>query len=470
MKRFFYFVLSVIMGVAGVLAYQKYYVPKNAQPDTGMAGDAELSTTLGRFRSNPDGGSLDDRFPDDSKGESPGALISRTREPDLELVSPAVSRDAGVGLESTGFDAPTGDAPTLPRREKFESDVPVLGGDLIVEVDSTNGPTTKKEAAPSRFLGADIDTLQAAGKEGRQALEAGELQRGLALCRDIFRGARERDDVNLVWIVRKLAELSPAGPATVEYHQFLAVHDPDPSLRFRSGLAVGEILAKRKDAEDVRQAWELLSSAYKAARSKPERQNVLRVLEPFLKDHIFRGRFSPLLTSHTVRPGESLSLIAGKFGTTVDAIVRLNRLATSVIQPGQRLLALSGKVEVHVKKSDYRLWVLVDGKVLMEKRVGLGRDNCTPESTFVIDQRQKDPTWYRRGKASVPPGDPNNILGTRWLGFKDSEEYQGFGIHGTRDAGSIGKQQSSGCIRLDNHHIEELWDFVPMKAVVTIVE
>lgn len=45
---------------------------------------------------------------------------------------------------------------------------------------------------------------------------------------------------------------------------------------------------------------------------------------------------------HTVYPGESLSSIARKFGTTVSAIVARNRLPSSLIYSGQRLIIPAG--------------------------------------------------------------------------------------------------------------------------------
>lgn len=450
-KRLFYFVCSVLLGVAGVLGYQKYLATERAQTEAVASGEhSELDRRTAESQETP--AAVDD--PSEA-----------SRDELVEVVTPALGLGGEVSIQPSAFEA----SPT-PRREKYKSDVPMLGGDLIVEVDPSSESPGSVEVTPSPLLGASVAELLEADQEARTALENGELQRGLSIFRDIFRATRDRTDVHVAAAVRKLVELAPQDPARLEYFEYLSIRDPDESWRFRSGLAVGQDLAKRRKAEDVRRAWDVLSRAYKAARGKSERQSVLRVLEPFLQEHVFRGRFSPLVRIHAVRQGESLSVIASKYGTTVDAIVRLNRLGTLVIQPGRRLVVLPGKVEVFVKKSDYRLWVLVDGKVLMEKRVGLGRDNCTPESTFVIDQRQKDPTWYRRGKASIPPGDPANILGTRWLGFKDTEEYQGFGIHGTRDASSIGTQKSSGCVRLTNGNIEELYDFVPLETVATITD
>jgi lipoprotein-anchoring transpeptidase ErfK/SrfK len=72
--------------------------------------------------------------------------------------------------------------------------------------------------------------------------------------------------------------------------------------------------------------------------------------------------------------------------------------------------------------------------------------------------------WYKQG-AVVPPDSPENVLGTRWLGF----DKPGYGIHGTVDAAPIAKQQSAGCVRMVNSDVEELFTVVPIGTEVTIV-
>jgi lipoprotein-anchoring transpeptidase ErfK/SrfK len=171
-----------------------------------------------------------------------------------------------------------------------------------------------------------------------------------------------------------------------------------------------------------------------------------------------------------VKGGDSLNKIAKLKVTTEEAIVRLNGLKSPVIQPGQRLRLLAGKPKVHVRKGEFRLSLTIGDRLLLEFPVGLGREGSTPVSTFVIAVRQKEPVWYRRGEPPIPYGDPKNILGSRWLGFKDTEDLIGFGIHGTSDPSSIGKEASSGCIRLRNEELEVLWDFIPIGTEVEILE
>jgi lipoprotein-anchoring transpeptidase ErfK/SrfK len=82
-----------------------------------------------------------------------------------------------------------------------------------------------------------------------------------------------------------------------------------------------------------------------------------------------------------------------------------------------------------------------------------------------VANRIIDPPWYSQ-EGLIPPDDPRNILGSRWLGF----DLPGYGIHGTTDPASIGKPVTQGCVRLANADVEELFILLPEGTPVTIVE
>ncbi len=62
-------------------------------------------------------------------------------------------------------------------------------------------------------------------------------------------------------------------------------------------------------------------------------------------------------------------------------------------------------------------------------------------------------------------GGPNNPLGARAL-YLGSTIYR---IHGTNEPKSIGKAASSGCIRMFNEDVSELYNFVKRGAEVTVM-
>lgn len=58
----------------------------------------------------------------------------------------------------------------------------------------------------------------------------------------------------------------------------------------------------------------------------------------------------------------------------------------------------------------------------------------------------------------------DSVFGTRWMGLSNP----GYGIHGTNNPSSIGKAVSNGCIRMYNHHVEELFNKVSLGTKVII--
>ncbi|MGM9987055.1 MAG: L,D-transpeptidase [Bacillaceae bacterium] len=121
-----------------------------------------------------------------------------------------------------------------------------------------------------------------------------------------------------------------------------------------------------------------------------------------------------------------------------------------------------------VNKQNNKLAFIRGGKIVKVYPVATGKTKeLTPEGTFTIIQRAKNPYYIAK---NIPGGDPRNPLGTRWLGFDalgtDGTKY---GIHGTNQPNSIGKYISKGCIRMYNKNVEELYEQVPSGSIVHIV-
>lgn len=169
---------------------------------------------------------------------------------------------------------------------------------------------------------------------------------------------------------------------------------------------------------------------------------------------------------YVVKSGDSLFTIAQHFGTTVELIKKCNNLKSDFIKPGDKLKVITEKFSVIVDKSKNILILKVGEKVVKIYRVGTGTAGCTPAGTFTITSKLVNPPWHKPGQGIVPFGDPKNVLGTRWMGFNKT----GYGIHGTWEPESIGKQASAGCVRLLNSDVEELYEIIPAGTEVTVVE
>ena len=178
---------------------------------------------------------------------------------------------------------------------------------------------------------------------------------------------------------------------------------------------------------------------------------------------LFSKEVDPGSVSYTVKPGDSLYVLARKNQTTVDLIKKINGLKSDNIYPGMKLKIHTAPFSIQIDKVRNTLVLYSQDKPVKKYSVATGKDNSTPVGKFKITDKLVNPTWFKTG-AILPPGSPENGLGTRWMGF-DKPSY---GIHGTIEPETIGTQASEGCIRMRNEDVEELYSIVPSGTVVIV--
>lgn len=108
--------------------------------------------------------------------------------------------------------------------------------------------------------------------------------------------------------------------------------------------------------------------------------------------------------------------------------------------------------------------------------VGVGREGFGWTGEAKVGAKQEWPDW-------VPPpemlerrpdlplrmaGGPENPLGARAMYLHKDGKDTLFRIHGTNEPHTIGKAMSSGCIRMINFDVEELYNRVPIGAKVVV--
>ncbi len=180
--------------------------------------------------------------------------------------------------------------------------------------------------------------------------------------------------------------------------------------------------------------------------------------------------FSDIMTdedlSYKIQPGDTLAKIASGFDTTIELLKKSNNLRSDLILPGKFLKVNKAKFSILVDKSENELTLKKSGgEIVKTYRVSTGENFSTPVGIFKIEEKLISPPWYKVG-AIVEPDSPEYELGSRWMGFSVS----GYGIHGTKDASSIGKHITKGCVRMRNGDVEELYAIIPSGTEVVIVE
>jgi lipoprotein-anchoring transpeptidase ErfK/SrfK len=120
----------------------------------------------------------------------------------------------------------------------------------------------------------------------------------------------------------------------------------------------------------------------------------------------------------------------------------------------------------------YLYYVLGGGRAI-RYGVGVGRQGFTWSGRETISRKAEWPDWYPPAEmvARQPylprfmAGGPGNPLGARAM-YLGSSEYR---IHGTNDPTTIGKFVSSGCIRLTNEDVTDLFNRVAVGAKVVVL-
>lgn len=122
--------------------------------------------------------------------------------------------------------------------------------------------------------------------------------------------------------------------------------------------------------------------------------------------------------------------------------------------------------------------VLQDGAAL-RYGIGVGRDGFAWTGAKIVGRKAKWPIWtpppsmirreprlarWRNGM----PGGPENPFGARALYLHEDGRDTLYRIHGTNEPWTIGKAASSGCFRLTNDDVVDLYERVPLATQVVI--
>lgn len=128
------------------------------------------------------------------------------------------------------------------------------------------------------------------------------------------------------------------------------------------------------------------------------------------------------------------------------------------------------------------LYVVESGGRAMRYGVGIGREGFAWQGEGVIQWRRKWPTWtppdemiarqpelrkYSAANGGMAPG-LKNPLGARALYIFQNGQDTLYRLHGSPEWNSIGKAVSSGCVRLMNQDVMDLYERVPNKARIVV--
>ncbi|MAX23020.1 MAG: hypothetical protein CMJ19_00835 [Phycisphaeraceae bacterium] len=246
-------------------------------------------------------------------------------------------------------------------------------------------------------------------------------------------------------------ELSPAVPILAE----------DASIAGQIAQAMSMLNAGQKLQARAKLSNLIFDQHDKLTLSQASR--IRASLKTLSDDLIFSKRVlegDPVVAQHLVRTGDYLGPIARSYKTEYPLLERINKIKATRIWAGMKLKVIKGPFHAIVDKSDYLMDVYLEddkaNKVYVATYpIGLGEQDSTPVGTWRVRPGSKveNPSWSdpRDGKL-YQPDDPDNPIGEYWIGLQgtseNTQDKQGYGIHGTTDSASIGQQMSMGCIRM----------------------
>src|SRR5579885_52855 len=130
-----------------------------------------------------------------------------------------------------------------------------------------------------------------------------------------------------------------------------------------------------------------------------------------------------------------------------------------------------------VDPKQHFLYLLREGNTAVRYGVGVGREGFGWSGVAMVGRTAVWPDWVppkemRLRQPELPermPGGPNNPLGARALYLYQGNKDTLYRIHGTAEPWTIGTNVSSGCIRLLNEEIADLYLRTPVSTRVVVL-
>jgi len=125
-----------------------------------------------------------------------------------------------------------------------------------------------------------------------------------------------------------------------------------------------------------------------------------------------------------------------------------------------------------VKTGERRLYLVLGNGQAMKYGIGVGREGFTWSGSTTITAKREWPDWtppdeMLKRRPDLPRhmvGGPDNPLGARAMYLGDTQ----YRIHGSNEPHTIGTATSSGCIRMTNDDVIDLYNRAKIGATVIV--
>ncbi|HEY7629136.1 MAG TPA: L,D-transpeptidase/peptidoglycan binding protein [Thermoleophilaceae bacterium] len=191
----------------------------------------------------------------------------------------------------------------------------------------------------------------------------------------------------------------------------------------------------------------------------------------------------------TVQPSAAgINAVPAKFGIAIRTSQLRRDVDAALVRPdGSRTVVAQSKITkpevttadlakkyptfIVVDRGGFRLRFFKNLKLNHTYPIAVGQQGLeTPAGLYHIQDKQVNPSWHVPNSAwagdlagkVIPPG-PADPIKARWMGF-----WNGAGIHGTDEIGSLGSAASHGCVRMAIPDVEALYDQVSVGTPVYV--
>ncbi len=260
----------------------------------------------------------------------------------------------------------------------------------------------------------------------------------------------------------------------------------DAGLRADVGGMVDEALRVSRDGGMISRVARDVTGSSEDARVKP-RLSYSRPAAAALVARVRKGIDRPAQDARVTFP--ELTPVSEKDGVRVEAAKLERRVKAALLSlDGGRTVEAPTRVTkpkvtrdqlaskypevIIIDRGGFRLRFYKNLKLAKTYPIAVGQVGLeTPAGLYHIQNKAVNAAWSVPNSAwagslagtVIPGGAPNNPLKARWMGIFD-----GAGIHGTDQVGSLGTAASHGCVRMAIPDVIELYDQVKVQTPVYI--
>lgn len=258
-------------------------------------------------------------------------------------------------------------------------------------------------------------------------------------------------------------------------------------VRADVGRMVDDALAESEQGGILGRSWRRLTGGELDYSVRPKIAYSKKAVSGFVDGISAKVDQDPVDAS--VEPsGSGLDPVRAQTGTKLVAGKLVNKVERALQDPADR--SVKAKVEkvkpeitteqlaaqypdyLVVDRANFQIKHFKNLELVKSYTIALGQAGYdTPSGLYSIQSKQVDPVWSVPNSdwagdlagTTVPGGVPENPLKARWMGI-----YNGVGVHGTSDTGSLGTNASHGCIRMAIPDVVALYDRVPTGTPIYI--